>query len=427
MPRFRRMRPVAVFLICILGLMTAVYAGGNAGRGSISVETPETFSRDIAAFWDEGGNAFMREWNAGHLLRWQETATAGKDSEVRYSAYLDGLKIFGVSAEHIALKEDGGKLCEIEIMFFNKGDTASRLGFGMQSTKSNREKREFSETAWKDCRTEIRRNLEKSGKPRREKIGSAKLRRSVEIWTCGGNEFLLDAKEGEFVRVFIVPKNRLNRLTDPTPERAKGNLRENVVHRDNGDVLIENIPMVDQGQKGYCVPATIERVLHYYGISEPDMHTIADLAGTDAGGGTLVSQLVRGLSPVVKKNRLSFETFRMQFQKIRQSVDKGVPMLWSMSATPEYMNRLKDNTFERKQAENFDDFATKLKKREPLKVSPRDLSRYAHLCLIIGYNPKTKEICISDSWGEHTAEQWIAFDDAFAVRHKAVPLHVLEK
>lgn len=422
-----RFFPFFSFVVFFCGLGLQGLAQEQATT-AIPVENPMAFSRETAWFWGGNGEAFIGAWNAGErALRWQKTETAGKVPVIHYSAYLSGMKIFGTGAEQIKLEECGGKLREIEIMFFNKGDTASRMGFGTKSTHSSGDKRDFTEALWKDCFERIRKSLSAFGKSRRGKIGSQKLRRSAEIWENGGNAFLLDAEENEFVRVFVVPQGELKQLTSAATERAKGNLRENVVRRSNGDVLVGEIPMIDQGGKGYCVPATIERVLRYYGINELDMHKIADLAGTNVGGGTRINELVRGLSPVVKKNRLKFATRRMQLSKIRQCVDKGVPIFWSMFAAPDYLNRLRANTRERASVQDFTVFAKKLKDAEPLEISKQELIQHAHLCLIIGYNLKTKEVCVSDSWGDHTAEQWIAFDDALYVTQKNAPLYILEK
>ena len=52
----------------------------------------------------------------------------------------------------------------------------------------------------------------------------------------------------------------------------------------NGDVLLETVPMVDQGQKGYCVVATAERVMRYYGV-QVDEHELAELANSSATAG----------------------------------------------------------------------------------------------------------------------------------------------
>lgn len=40
-----------------------------------------------------------------------------------------------------------------------------------------------------------------------------------------------------------------------------------------------------RADKGYCATATVERCLKYYGIENVDMHKIAELCGTGAGGG----------------------------------------------------------------------------------------------------------------------------------------------
>lgn len=393
----------------------------------VSTVTPEAFSRSVTPFWDGSGNAFIKAWETDGLYRWQETATAGKKAIIHYSAYLNGKEIFGIGAEQIKLEEVEGKLGEVEIMFFNKGDTASRMGVGFRDGKSQSAKKDLIEALWTDCHKKMRRNLESLGKSHRGKIGSGKLRRTVEIWEDGESAFVLDAEENEFVRVLVVPKSGLKKLSASTAERAKGNLRENVIRRANGDVLVGEIPMIDQGAKGYCVPATIERVLRYYGINELDMHKIADLAGTGVGGGTNVLDLVRGLSPVVKKNRLAFATRRMQISKIRQCVDKGIPMFWSMFAAPEYLNRLRANTQQRLAAKDFNVYSKNLKSLEPLEIPRREMLNHAHLCLIIGYNLKTKELCISDSWGDFAAEQWISLEDALYVSQKNVPLYILEK
>ncbi len=67
-----------------------------------------------------------------------------------------------------------------------------------------------------------------------------------------------------------------------------------VEHRPNGDVIITQLPMADQGLKGYCVPATWERVLRYTGVPG-DMYSLSRIAQTDFGGGTLASSLNKTL------------------------------------------------------------------------------------------------------------------------------------
>ena len=37
------------------------------------------------------------------------------------------------------------------------------------------------------------------------------------------------------------------------------------------------------------------------------------------------------------------------------------------------------------------------------------------MCMIIGYNEATGELCVSDSWGPQYAERWITMEEANAI------------
>ena len=71
-----------------------------------------------------------------------------------------------------------------------------------------------------------------------------------------------------------------------------------VINKNNGDVLIENIPMVDQGPKGYCVPATWERYLRYFDMPA-DMYLLAIVGGTSGIFGTDVNRWDAIMDPII--------------------------------------------------------------------------------------------------------------------------------
>ncbi|GDY18595.1 hypothetical protein LBMAG55_19180 [Verrucomicrobiota bacterium] len=60
--------------------------------------------------------------------------------------------------------------------------------------------------------------------------------------------------------------------------------------------------MVNQGPKGYCVPATWERVLRYMGIPA-DMYVLAMVGQSGAGGGTSLSTLAAGVRDTLNGGR----------------------------------------------------------------------------------------------------------------------------
>lgn len=388
----------------------------------LDLDDIEKFSGALENFWEMPLETALSTWNFGSA-RWEKAASPDETKRAVHSAWLFQREIFGVPAAQVKIEEEQGKPARIEIMFFNKGDSASEFGI---RRKTQEEKEAFVKKNWRDGAEAVADALAPLGKARSCAIGAGKLRRRAEVREHGGNAFFLDAEKLEYVRIVIVPASRAQELTATTAaERVKGNFSVNTERRENGDVLIGNIPMINQGGKGYCVPATVERVLRYFGAENLDMHKIAELAGTGAGGGTTMPHLVRGISPVLKRQKLAFSTAKMSFGKIRQFTDKGIPMLWLMYSVDVYRDRLKETTQKRADEKDFSAWAKKLNAMKKLDLSGANLREHAHVCLIIGYNAKTKEICVSDSWGRGAEEEWIRFEDALAVS-QAAPLYVLK-
>ena len=84
---------------------------------------------------------------------------------------------------------------------------------------------------------------------------------------------------------------------------SKASLAANLKRAENGDVYISNVPMVDQGPKGYCAVATAERVFKYYGIPV-DQHEMAQVADTGAGGGTSPDKMYEALNKLEGRLRV---------------------------------------------------------------------------------------------------------------------------
>jgi len=55
---------------------------------------------------------------------------------------------------------------------------------------------------------------------------------------------------------------------------------------------------------------------------------------------------------------------------------------------------------------------------EPARKAAKDWRNdpeSGHVCMIIGYNEKTGELAVSDSWGPQFAERWITAEEAKVV------------
>ena len=213
----------------------------------------------------------------------------------------------------------------------------------------------------------------------------------------------------EFIRLFLVPDKESLKRGGAKDSAHRAGLKDNVKREEDGTVWITGIPMVDQGEKGYCVPATVSRVFAYYGMDGVDQHALAALCkSSDAG--TRLDDMKKALvkicnsfhmrvkpwdwiKPKVMEKELQrkaakmdslsvgnvsslmLETVRKRpylmnqgFREIKKQIDDGVPVVWAVMLG--------------------------LFQEQGL---PQSMG--GHMRLIIGYNEQKQTIIYSDTWG----------------------------
>jgi len=221
-------------------------------------------------------------------------------------------------------------------------------------------------------------------------------------------------------------------------------LATNVVRDPRGDVFVDNVPMVDQGAKGYCAAAAAERILRYFG-TDVDEHEIAAAAGTTAESGTSVDAMVKTVVALGKRYRFAVQTVagdagesdesrianldkrvaqynktakRMKKPQIEESVyvrRSGNMISYNPGAAAEAMDAevLKEMKTNGAGKARYQMFLKNVRKNvaagQPLLwgvtlgIYPEaDLpqARGGHLRLILGYNDRKGEILYTDSWGK---------------------------
>jgi hypothetical protein len=186
--------------------------------------------------------------------------------------------------------------------------------------------------------------------------------------------------------------------------------RSNVEERGNGDRIIRNIPMTDQGPYGFCVPATFERYLRYMRIPA-DMHLIAMHAGASPVKGTSMQRLMESAGAYTRANQRRLQPLRAEFfsHPFLRTLDEGRPIVWRMSSTPPFNTAAAAYTQARGQGNQTRIEA--LLRETALEVNQDD----SHVLLITGYHPESRELRISDSWGPAFEERWIPLSWAQAV------------
>ena len=260
-----------------------------------------------------------------------------------------------------------------------------------------------------------------------------------------------DTFKAGFVRLAVDGPARLAEASDRKKasvggaNAAKGakKIVDNVIRDPRGDVFIDNVPMVDQGQKGYCAAAASERVLRYYGV-DVDEHEIGQAAGTTAEGGTSTLGMKNSVQSIGRKYKLgtvvTYGDFEKPVGERIESIVKEVanynkaakkmkkkeiaddvyitrsgsmvtysPAAADAAMDPEVLKYMKTEGPQKSKFTKFmKDVHDQVNKGVPLiwgvvlGTYPEPeipQSNGGHMRLIIGYNDKRKEILYSDSWG----------------------------
>jgi hypothetical protein len=326
-----------------------------------------------------------------------------------YSNLQIDLKLFGadLSAEEVVVDFLDGKLNGITFSLYNRGDSGEISADEFQ--------RRF-----KLCGKKMSEMLQV--RPSERKADPAQgLVAEGWAWTSTRGMAMLEynpaANQGkvEFLRLRIAPRDTKGVFAAAFQGRAMtaklSDLPLNVKKSDSGDVFINGIPMVDQGQKGYCVVATTQRLFEYYGIPA-DQHQIAQAAGTDAKSGTSSLTMAEVLGKIDYRFKTHFKILGMssneqlvevdahkmtvgkrvseaQFSKeIRRYIDSGIPLLWGLD-----LGKYPEEPPISKQASG------------------------GHMRMIIGYNDKAGYLLFSDSWGAGHEMKRMTVANAYSATH----------
>lgn len=318
-----------------------------------------------------------------------------------------------------------GKAEKLSLVFANKGDYGSTRGSGEDHFKqvySEEKPPESLEDAIElDAKVLANTLTLQFGDPETQYFGEKTDRRKVKRWNWRNHAFVLSELDSEYVSLAIIPleiadaQGKVTRINDSEMKKLKA---KNVLREDNGDVRIINIPMVNQGPKGYCAPATLERAMRYMGVPA-DMYLLA-VSATNPETGTNTNLLVQNSERIVRSKGRRFRTLdfsdEIKIKDIKKHIDAGVPVLWRMRSLEQYNKIANKRSAARTKIEDLAAWANEIQQEAdqavPLLKSIQDNH---HICMIIGYNETTNELAVSDSWGPRYELRWVHLDIASAV------------
>ncbi|MBL9131379.1 MAG: C39 family peptidase [Verrucomicrobiaceae bacterium] len=332
----------------------------------------------------------------------------------------DDYMLFGAHPYSVAMYAENDKVTGFSLVYANKGDLFSAKGGGeMHFDKDTPPAKAATivKTAMdKDVAAITAALTKKLGEPKKERIGdSVSVRVDTLRWDWRGHSILLADEEGEYVGIQIVPSSFADnggKVEDTVDKVIRARALANIEKREHGDVVIGDIPMVDQGPKGYCAPATAERAMRFLGIPA-DMYIIANKGNTGFGGGTSMQAIFEGMAKQIRSKQRSFDSWQgeLKLKELQKHIDKGVPVIWTLYSTDDFNKTANDRTKARKDVTNWAEWKTKVAGEAASSPLRKDRES-GHVVLIIGYNKDTNEIAFSDSWGERYKERWITLPEA---------------
>ncbi len=266
------------FLLLIFGLFVLSLQAeeGNATPESLNDALGYKLFQD-ENLWDDDAE------EVGKRLGWSVEGKTPTLISFRKYTKAD-VRCLGARPYSVALYGEPGKTTRLSLMFANKGDLEEANPSDAAQEDNNKSievhpdkiLKELKQTqklldqhVKADAETIINTLTPLLGEPRQSFFVTRATKETLSRWDWKGHAFLLSAPKGEYVSLRLMSSQSAenNGKTSQIPDSELREILLNQVEkRSQGDVVIHNIPMVDQGPKGYCVPATLERVMRVMGI-----------------------------------------------------------------------------------------------------------------------------------------------------------------
>ncbi len=439
----------AVFAVC------ACLAAAAGGAYDIGKEM------EAEGFWKSDPVLFVkRHQDQGFKFTSGDRGSA--DTRLDGAVTYHGIPVY---ESKVVFAEDSSGITRVELVLFSPAGTEVRENVDSRRYRLVRRDKDISYKEFVQLMRDVRAKLTAEGaknpQMKTERTKAPVVQKSQTwprtdiptettlTWNYSQEGRKTDTFKAGFVRLAVDGPARLAAGGKKSPVGGAGAAKgakkivDNVIRDPRGDVFIDNVPMVDQGQKGYCAAAASERVLRYYGV-DVDEHEIAQAAGTTAEGGTSTLGMKNSVQAIGRRYKLGTVVTYGDFEKpVAERIEgivkevanynkaakklkkKGIaedvyvtrsgtttyydPAAADAAMDPEVLKYMKTEGPQRSKFTKFlKDVHDQVNKGIPL-IWGVVLGTYpepeipqssgGHMRLIIGYNDKRKEILYTDSWG----------------------------
>ena len=339
--------------------------------------------------------------------KWSKLTGAVWTDNLKSSARsVEALKFMSVSSNESIFSFRDKRLTKVSMMLYNKGDDEL-----------------ISEKMFNLIKMEALNSLQAHiGRKPLFKPNAGVAKNNIYFWVHKNHLYKLEystSKQGkifvgEYIRIVVTKgSNRINVINidkASTDILNEAELRA-MVSRKGGDVLINGIPMVDQGAKGYCACAALARLITYFG-RDIDQHDIAKLAGSSSENGTDPGLLKKAVESMSAKLRLNMKVLAKPYLSNPRDAARLETKLSSLIARMEekdlksVYNRF---AFEDRRYKEFEkNVINSIDRGRPvswalnLGIVPEPEIPQAnggHMRIITGYNRVKKVLYYTDTWG----------------------------
>jgi hypothetical protein len=391
--------------------------------------------------WEQTSDQFMRD-HASDGFRWASAADRQAARSPNRQLRFCGMPVY----ETVARFADG-RLAGLTVSLYNvadAGDIDQEALEGLAETSVARI------TKWLEAEPEkLQTAMRDRARLYLREWNTDRLRLGL-LWSytrkysLGGKHY---PYRSEYVTVRILPPNAratasISDDASTARETSPEELLSHVTRDEEGNVFIGQIPMVEQGDRGYCAVATAERVLRYYGMMV-DQHELAQIAKSSAAEGTSFEQMLKALKSagirfgvrVRIHEEFKYEDFRRLLRQYNREAKKtdlreiklddrviNVADVY-LQMDPDILRELRSSP--RIDIKRFQrDIVSYIDQGIPLvwtlivgkyPENPPIRGGGGHMRLIIGYNENTGKIIYTDSWGNGPEMKRMKVENAWAV------------
>ena len=363
------------------------------------------WGRPVAAFgqqpFPEAALAHSEIWDTPAFL--DEFLPKDAPSDLAHRQWQGDTTLFGLKPHSIHGVFDRGKLLFLTVLFLDSG---THFGYVPRREARATEKANQEEFAalYQSVTAEVTAGLKKLTAAEGEELtlgGEPMLTMPATLFRGGDLTLRLLAVREQLVKVTAFRSRELARhwigpaYREIRPRERSETFAREVSRQPNGDVLLENIPFMPQGDRAYCGVSALAMGMQYLGLNL-DTEDYAAAAGIRYGStkGSKIREVYDAAAG--EAGFRLYRATRFDFAKAMKSIDEGLPVFvwrrWTQERDYVHMQ------FARRYRE---DPAAVLPSpdRADRETWPGKVC-FTHASVITGYNEARGEVIFSEAWSE---------------------------